>query len=165
MKSRWGSGDERNEKDKGIMVKKRMSTEKGIGKRSMLFTIDSIFALVIALVILLSVIFTLKSLDIKSWTETNINELGMDYLTVLEHSGELKNAVITSDTGEIKEFLNRIVKQNICGKIKIFDQNDNLLIIETKTGCLDSHESYMTKRSFVAEDNFYYAVFEGWYNE
>ena len=135
------------------------------GKKSVLFTLDSVLALVIALIVLLSVIFTLRSLTINRWTETNINELSMDYLTILEYDNTLSATVVTEDTTALKTFLNANTKDSICGRIKIYDSTDTLILLETKTGCYNSDELFVTKRSFIANDAYYYAVLEGWYNE
>lgn len=134
-------------------------------RKGLLFTLDSIFALFVALVILTSVIFALKTITVDDWSKNNINELSMDYLTVLEESGRLRNAIDYSGTTEIKVFLNIVVSENICAKLKIYDSSDNIVLSEVKTGCGFSNSVSLTKRSFVAEGEFYYAVLEAWYHE
>jgi hypothetical protein len=141
------------------------NTLKTLNKKSILFTLDSIFALVIALIILSAVIFSLRSLSVKNWSETNINELGMDYLTILENNDMLEYSVNSQTTGELKTFLNSFLKENMCGKLRIYDSSDNMILEESKTGCVDQKSVFITKRSFVVNNNFYYAAFEGWYNE
>jgi len=134
-------------------------------KRGLLFTMESMLALIITLVIVLSAVFALKSINMNAWRDTNLNELGMDYLTLLENDGTLRQAVISSDGTQIKSFLNVFVRKNICAKIKLYDETNSLLLVEAKTGCLHSNTLEVTKRSFVANGDMYYAVFEGWYSE
>ena len=142
-----------------------MSCSLSARKRGVLFTLDSIFALLIGLIILTSVIYNLHSIEVNNWSETNINELGMDYLTMLENDDTLKQTVSTANTYQLKVFLNIFVRQNICAKIKIYDSSDRLLMLETRTGCFDNDIVFNTRRSFVVDGVIYYAVFEGWYDK
>jgi hypothetical protein len=134
-------------------------------KKSALFTLDSIFAIVFAGIIIMSIIFTLRSIGIGRWVEGNIISTEMDILTIMEKNGMLNLAVQTNDATEIKLILNSYTRENLCFIVKIYDSTSKLIATDSKTGCTVSYTKYTTKRSFIYDDRFYYATLEGWYNE
>lgn len=131
----------------------------------MLFTLDALISMVVAVGLITAAIFALKNINTNAWSNSNINELSMDYLTMLENENALEDAVISMSTEDLKFFLNSFVRRSMCAKIKLYDTSDNLLLVEVKTGCFSSDDIEVTKRSFVSDGEMYYAVMEGWFNE
>ena len=136
-----------------------------MNKKAIILTLDVLFALLITAVFLSAILFNLRSISLDEWTDNRLIENSMGHLVVLEQTGLLKNVIIADSISEVQNYLNIYLQLNICAKVLIYDDSNNLLYTIIKTGCFDSRKIAITKRSFVANQDFYYVELQGWYRE
>jgi len=132
-------------------------------KKALIFTLDAIFAVLIATSIIVSSYFYFSKTDILTYTQQDIYRVSLDTLTILEKSSTLKNAVETSSTTNINSFIDTLPNR-ICTNVTIFDKNSNTVLHTLKTGCTRSlGERTFTSRVFIANYDVYYARVNSWY--
>jgi len=132
-------------------------------KKAIIFSLDAIFAIIIAGIMILACFFYLSQTSTNLYKNQDIYKISLDSLTILEKDNTLKTAVETSNTTIIQQFLNSLSEQH-CGNITLYTSSSAAILSAQKTGCTSKNESTIAIRSFVANNsNIYYANMEAWY--
>ncbi|MBN2014241.1 MAG: hypothetical protein JW778_03585 [Candidatus Altiarchaeota archaeon] len=124
-----------------------------------LFTVDSMWALAVALGII-SVSLYLVSTPKISYEE-HLYSLSLDVLTVAEKQGHLRKAVDGDPIGVEK--MRSSLPDDLCFDLDILDQN-NELVFHYGSECEEPKRSSLVKRSVVSNSQFYVASLRMWYN-
>ena len=132
-------------------------------KKAIIFSLDAIFAVIIAGIMILSCFFYLSKTTTNLYQNQDIYKVSLDSLTILEKDNTLKTSVETSSVATIQQFLNSLPDQH-CGNITVYTSSSSQLLSAQKTGCTAKNESTIAVRSFIANNsNIYYANMEAWY--
>lgn len=132
-------------------------------KKGIIFSLDAIFAIIIAGIMILACFFYLSKTTTNLYQNQDIYKISLDSLTILEKDDTLKTAAETSSSTTIQQFLNSLSDQ-FCGNITIYTSSSSAVLSAQKTGCTAKNESTIAVRSFVANDfNPHYAKLEAWY--
>ncbi|MBW2965948.1 hypothetical protein KY342_02475 [Candidatus Woesearchaeota archaeon] len=132
-------------------------------KKAIIFSLDAIFAIVIAGIMILACFFYLSKTTTNLYQNQDIYKLSLDSLTILEKDETLKTAIETSSATTIQQFLNSLPDQH-CGNITVYTSLSTAVLSSQKTGCTANNESTIAIRSFIANNsNIYYAKMEAWY--
>ncbi len=132
-------------------------------RKAIIFSLDAIFALIIAAVMILACFFYLSHTTTNLYKNQDIYKISLDSLTILEKDDALKTAVENSNTTTIQQFLDSLPEQH-CSNITIYTYSSAQLLSTQKTGCTAKNESVIAIRSFIANNyNIYYAKTEAWY--
>ena len=140
-----------------------MLKRRNRGRKAFVFSMDAIFAIIVAGLMLLACFFYL------SQTTTNINNgqdifrISLDSLAVLEKDGALKAAVEENSTAAVQSFLDSL-PDRFCGNITIYTSSSVIVSSSQKAGCTAKNESAVALRSFIAGNSTaYYAKMGAWY--
>ena len=127
-----------------------------MNKKSVIFTLDAILAILIAGVMITASYFYISQANIPMSNRQNLHKISMDALVVLEKDGTLKDSVQTGSASGLSEFLNLLAPQ-ICSKFTIYDDSSTLVLSSQKSDC-NITQPVLSRRVFVL-DNFstYYA--------
>lgn len=127
-----------------------------MNKKSIIFTLDAILAILIAGVMITASYFYISQANIPMSNRPNLHKISMDALAVLEKDSTLKNSVQTGSASGLSEFLNSLAPQ-ICSKFTIYDDSSTLVLSALKSDC-NITQPVLSRRIFVL-DNFsvYYA--------
>jgi hypothetical protein len=132
-------------------------------KKSILFSLDAILAVVVAGSMIFACYFYLSKTTTNIYQNQDIYKLSLDSLAILEKDSTLKTAVETSNTTAIQQFLNSLSTQH-CGNITVYTSSSTAVLSAQKTGCTAKNESTIAVRTFIANNsNIYYAKIEVWY--
>jgi hypothetical protein len=133
-------------------------------KKGLIFTLDGIFAILIALTLIFSSIFYLSQASSTFMNQRNLIQISQDSLTLLEKTKELKNFAETSTPANIQSYLDSLPYQ-ICAKLSIESSAGIQLQELSKSGCGNSAYSSVTERRVFVANSFttYYAEMEAWY--
>ena len=134
-----------------------------MNKKGLVYTIDAIFALVIAVFLISAILFYMKDPNIL-YNEQALQKFSQGSLTMMEKDGTFRNAVSSSSNTEIGTFLDSLPRQ-LCASISIIDQNLTQAVGEVnKTNCNIPDEYVFTRRLIVADSKPYYAeMYAGFY--
>jgi hypothetical protein len=133
-----------------------------LNKKSLIFSLDAIIAVVIAGMMLLACFFYLSQTSANIYKEQNTYMVSLDSLTILEKDSTLKTAIEANSTAAIQQFLNSIPNQ-FCANMTIYTSASAALLSAQKTGCTQKNESAVAVRIFIANQEAYYARMESWY--
>ena len=127
-----------------------------MNKKSVIFTLDAIMAVLIAGIMITSAYFFISQTDAASFNRQNLNKISLDVLAVLEKDNTLKGSVESGSASELDTFL-AFLPSPLCGKVTVFDSNFTSVLTAQKSGC-DFDQPAVSRRIFVT-DNFdvYYA--------
>lgn len=131
-------------------------------KKALIFTLDAIFAVLIAASIMVASYLYLSKTDILTYNQQDIYRISLDTLTILEKNSALKNAVETNTTTNINAFLSTL-PNHICANVTVFDKESETVLYTLKTGCQKSVTRTHTSRVFIAKNDAYYATINSWY--
>jgi len=128
-----------------------------------IFSLDAILALVICTFILMTVFFYFSHSNKLKMSESSTQILAIDTLAVLDIDGSFQEAIEDSSIDYLKTFLNTLLHENICMKLKIKDSQDSLTILEaSKTGCTFSEHTTVARRTLYIDDTIYIAEARAW---
>lgn len=133
-------------------------------KRGFIYTLDAIFALVIAAVIILASFQYLSQTHIARFNRSDLYRLSNDVLSVLERNSGLSNVVFGS-VSNTQSYLNSLPVQ-VCGNLTIFSTGNSVVSAVQKTGCNSANvdDLVVARRVFVhSNSSTYYAKLEAWY--
>lgn len=138
--------------------------KKTIGKKAVVITLESIFALIVTGVILTAIFSYMGRISMDQYNKQALNRIGQDSLTILEKDGLLKEAIETGSLTNIESFLQSLPPP-LCERIYLKDSSKNTINSTSKVGCITPRKSAFERRSFVANFTPYYAEVEVWHNE
>ncbi len=133
-------------------------------KRGFIYTLDAIFALVIAAVIILASFQYLSQTHIAKFNRSDLYRLSNDVLAVLERNSGLSN-VVSGSVSNTQSYLNSLPVQ-VCGNLTIFSTGNSMVSAVQKTGCNSANvdDLVVARRIFVhSNSSTYYAKLEAWY--
>jgi len=133
-----------------------------VNKRAIVFTIDAIIAIIILIAFTSASFYYLKNMN-NDFGENDLFQISQDSLAVLELNNELQNAITTSSTSNIQVFIDNLLPSHVCADIMLYDSSDTLQLNTTKTNCISSDETSASIRTFIVNNNFYYAKMRSWY--
>lgn len=142
-----------------ITMKKNKFNRKGF-----IYTLDAIFALVIAATIIIASFQYLSQTHIARFNRSDLYRLSNDALTVLERNSGLSN-VISGSTSSVQNYLNSLPTQ-VCGNLSVFSTSNSLISSIQKTGCNSANvdDLVVARRVFVhSNSSTYHARLEAWY--
>ncbi|MBS3158574.1 hypothetical protein J4206_04770 [Candidatus Woesearchaeota archaeon] len=142
---------------------KKIKKDK-LSRKGFIYTLDAIFALVIAATIILASFQYLSQTHIARFNRSDLGRLSNDALAVLERDSGLSN-VVSGGTSSVQSYLNSLPVQ-MCGNLSVFSTGSSLINSIQKTGCdsADVDELVVARRVFVhSNSSTYYARLEAWY--
>lgn len=131
-------------------------------KKGIVFSLDVMLALITAMILISAGIYYMNNLYSNIGTELNLNQITQDSLEILDFKGDLINARLTNSNSTLNEFLNEL-DNNICAEIEMYNQNDTIIMSSVKSGCVSSNTLLVSRRTFIVENDIYYAKMEGWF--
>ena len=149
-------------KDK-LISRNRVSAH-GLGRSGFIYTLDAIFALVIAATIIIASFQYLSQTHIARFNRSDLNRLSNDALAVLERDSGLSN-VVSGSVSSVQSYLNSLPVQ-VCGNLTVFSTGNSVVSAVQKTGCNSAgvDELVVARRVFVhSNSSTYYAKLEAWY--
>lgn len=132
--------------------------------RGIIFTLDSILALTLALSMITASLFYLGKTDDSSFDEQGLRQLSLDSLAVLEKSGTLLLAMTTSQES-LESFVDALPQQ-VCANITLFDAESIAQHSVQKKDCQEQEtttKKSVTRRVFIVNHEVYYAEMRAWY--
>lgn len=127
-------------------------------KKGILFSLDAIFALVIAGIMITGCFFYLSQNKVSN----DLYQISLDSLTLLEKDDTFANVLNSNLSTGLQTFLDGLSDQ-YCGNITLYSSYSSHLYSSTKSGCVGGNESSVGIRSFVYDSSNYYAKMEAWY--
>src|SRR3989338_7166250 len=103
-------------KDK-LISRNRVSAH-GLGRSGFIYTLDAIFALVIAATIIIASFQYLSQTHIARFNRSDLGRLSNDALGVLERDSGL-SSVVSGSTSSVQSYLNTLPSQ-VCGNFTVF---------------------------------------------
>ncbi|HIH42785.1 TPA: hypothetical protein HA246_04010 [Candidatus Woesearchaeota archaeon] len=141
-----------------------MLVKKRLDRSGFIYTLDAIFALVIAATIIIASFQYLSQTHIARFNRSDLGRLSNDALSVLERDSGLSN-VVSGSTSNVQSYLNTLPMQ-MCGNLSVFSVSNTLVGSIQKTGCDSASvdEIVVARRVFVhSNSSTYYARLEAWY--
>ena len=142
---------------------KKIKKDK-LSRKGFIYTLDAIFALVIAATIILASFQYLSQTHIARFNRSDLGRLSNDALGVLERDSGL-SSVVSGSTSSVQSYLNTLPSQ-VCGNLTVFSVSSTLVGSIQKTGCNSAgvDEVVVARRVFVhSNSSTYYARLEAWY--
>ena len=135
-------------------------------KKAIIFSIDAMFALISAVILIGIAFFYLSEVETLNWSQPSTHITALDTLNVLRIDNTLTNSISDNSNENLILFMDNMFPVNICGIIQLFNSTDGLLIEANKTDCIlnDGVDIYVTRRSFVYNKSMYYAFLRLWYD-
>jgi DUF1680 family protein len=134
-------------------------------KTGLVFTLDAIFAIVIALSTFSAAFYYLNQISSTQHDDQNLIKLSMNSLTVLEKDGSLEYTIRTLNTNIVEQFLNN-TEGNICANITVYNYADEPVKSIIKDNCNTTQTFNFAKRVFIAnKSQVFYTTMETWYDE
>ena len=154
-----------NKKDKEKMGGKVLfwkSTK--LNKKALIFTLDAIFALIIALTLIMGTLFLINQ-ENQLFNEQALEFIAQDSLTVLEKDGSLSYAIEESTSVTINLFQENLPEQ-ICSLIVLKDSAGQQILSSLRSSCGTNAKKYsVARRSFILSSEPYYAEMTVWFKE
>jgi hypothetical protein len=137
-------------------------------KKSIIFSIDAMLALISAVVLIGVAFFYLSQVQTLNWSQPGTYITAMDTLNVLRIDNTFHNSIKYNSNDNLTLFMNNMFPLNVCGRIELYNSSGNMLIEANKTNCfvptnLDSNDIYVSRRTFVYNRSMYYAYLRIWY--
>lgn len=135
-------------------------------EKGFVLTIDAFLASVVLAAIIVLSIFYLSEINLSSWAKIEMKSLVYDEATVLEKSGTLENAIITSSSEGIINQMDS-TPQSQCFEVTTFDQWGSIAIHAQKAGCTKNSGDIISNERIIAVrtatgTEYYTARTEGW---
>ena len=136
-----------------------------MNKKSMILTLDAMFAILTALTLLTAIMFYTSNISIAPYSSISLNKISQDSLTILEKSGGLQAAIKTGNNAALAFFIEEAFPQ-ICSEIDLYTVSDELLANITRANCDPSSEPVIARRVFIVSNSgIYYARMKSWYKK
>ena len=119
--------------------------------RAFIFTMDSILAVLVATFIAISAISLLTKVDEPLATARSMEEIGRDFLAVLEKNGTLARAASVGSSEELSGALAEL-PLFLCANLQLFE-NDMVVMQVNRAGCSCDQELVVTRRTFLARND------------
>lgn len=130
--------------------------------RGIILTIDAMLALIALGILISAAVFFVNNAYNAQWTESELNKISMDTLTILEKDGTLESAVSDNSMTSTSTFLNALPGQ-VCANISFYDSSGTYVNSTQTTGCTNSTRLSKARRSFIVGSIVYYAEMGAWY--
>lgn len=132
-------------------------------KRGISFTLDAIMVIMISIAFLF-VLYRMMSNAPQNSQQNILSQESSDVLAVLESSGYFRR-LLAGDTDEFQMIVEWLMPDTKCGRITVYDKDCTELKMVNMT-CWDSQEQKnVAYRTFIYEEEPYYAKMESWINE
>jgi len=131
--------------------------------KSLIFTLDALISVGIALTLVSGIYFYLSQSDVSSTTH-DLFAVGLDSLALLEHDGTLETAALKNNLTEIGDYLDAL-PNHICADITIRDGSKKKINNITKLHCQPSNQTSVVKRVFLVNSQPHLAEMELWFGE
>lgn len=126
-------------------TKKEMAGKKGI-----LFSYDSLFALLLAASIIMSSLYYVSKANPTHISEEDTSLLIKSMLAMLEKKGDLRASA--SNTSDIELFMNS-TKSQMCLNMTAYRSNMSVIFSKVKHGCSAPNTVFLnTRRAFIDEN-------------
>lgn len=133
------------------------------GKAAMVFSLDAMIALIMAMLAISAIFVILVRSTERSDDTSGIYLMSLDTLAVLEKSHLLSTAVETNSTTAILQHL-QALPSPVCSNITIYDTENRMVLTTAPASCTDHDQTSRAIRAFVdANLTTYLAVMEAWY--
>lgn len=144
-----------------------MGEKDNFNERGFIITVDSFLALTLVAVFVILAFGFISLVKIDSWNSVDLKNSSSDLSSVLDTSGVIKNALLSSSTEGILSILNS-TPANICFESLVFDSDSNIVLHSIKTGCVKSStQIFSTERLIVLNDStnvsFFISRVNGWF--
>jgi hypothetical protein len=132
-------------------------------KKGVVLTLDAIFALIVAVLMILWTLQYLANITTPAYNKQALSRLGQDALTVMEKENILRDAMETGSISHIIHFFNSTPEQ-ICHNLTIKYLGQTTMLAVTKIGCDTNTEPVIARRAFISYDRqIYFAELQSWY--
>jgi len=136
----------------------------GMNKRGILFSIDAIIAILIAIVLFSIAFYYLEDMDVGETGSTDLLEYSRGVLTVIEKNDVLVDSILFNSSLGVVEFFDNYTKDNSCFNLEVEDVNGVQQYLVYKTGCSSSVDKNVVKRTFIVnKEDIYLAKMEAYY--
>lgn len=135
-----------------------------MNKKSVLFTLDVIFAVLVASSLIVYSYLYLSETKGISYNQQHLYKMTMDSLAILEKKGSFQKAVETYDITELQKYVNALPDQ-VCGYIAFYNSSSVGLFSVIKEDCDLTREFVASRRVFIANDKIYFAHMRSWFKE
>jgi hypothetical protein len=135
---------------------------KPIMKKGMFFTIDALFALLLAFTFFIYITYYFSGYSNSAYKQMDLSVASTDALAVLEKTSTLDSAVRALSNTQIQTYLNALPTQ-FCANITLYNSANLKLLSALKSGCTAAEENAIVRRVFVSHQDPYLAVMESWY--
>lgn len=148
---------EKDKMDNKIIMRK-------FNRKGFIYTLDAIFALMIAAIIIFASFQYLSQTHIARFNRSDLYRLSNDALAVMERNSGLSN-VVSGSTSSAQNYVNSLPAQ-VCGNLTVLSTGNSLIGNAVKSGCDSANvdELVVARRIFVhSNSSTYYAKLEAWY--
>lgn len=129
--------------------------------RGFVLTTDSIVALVLTTSIIIMVNSSFMRVNESAWNDAQVERVSMDSLAVLEKSGALGRAVQQNSSAELL-YIMSTENTPLCMVLNMSGGNGYNLSVEKSRCGSESGKVFLSRRTFVAGNNFYTAELQSW---
>lgn len=138
-------------------------------EKGFVITIDAFLGMTVLVILLALSLYFISQANLLSYNSVDLRNSANDLGAVLEKSGALRNAVLSSSSEGIVEIINA-TQSSYCAEVVVFDSFEVPLVGALKTGCIKNSQSVLSvKRTFVVnrDGNIsgYYARIGVWVQE
>lgn len=134
-----------------------------LDKRGFIFTLDALFALMLAITFLVYTAQYLAEPKHNPYNELDLLYLSNDALGALENAGILSTSVNSLSVNILQNYLNALPPQ-VCGSVTIFSTSQTQILAVNKTGCsVKQNDFEISRRVFVTGTSTALAQMEVWY--
>lgn len=127
----------------------------------MLFTLDAILALIVAMALIFASLFYISQANV-SFKQDDLYDITLDSLAVLEKSGTFRRSIGSGTPDGLEQFLTSLPTY-MCGAIEIQTKSSVILLTAIKPSCTFSEDFIVHRRVFIAGGQIYLARMEAWY--
>lgn len=133
-------------------------------KKAFIFSMDASIAVMIAILMITAILFYFSQ-NSHSGNRENLNNIGLDGLTILEKEGALSSSALTLDSGALDSYLN-LLPYNVCAELDISEAGAGgsltKILSHFRLGCPFPKDYIIQRRVFIAAGNTYLAEMEVW---
>ena len=128
-------------------------------KRGLFFSLDTLFALGVAVLFFAALFYWLAQLDIRALGNTEMVHYSQSVASVMEQQGAFAQENIST-------FLGNYTKNETCFNVTVYSPAGILQYSALRAGCTNTTYPLVLSRGFISGNNsFYLARLEGWYDE
>ena len=149
-------------------MRKSIFERKRRTKKAVVFSLDSLIALMITGVIIGSSFFYLSQVESVSWSQPGLQTINYDTLNILHVDKTFMKSVRYDDYTNVTEFVDNLFPDYICANMTFYDGSDSEIKSVQKSGCAypkdNAKDIYVARRTFVNNYRIYYVVLQSWYD-